>query len=146
MAQPQKFRLGDILIDQGLLTPQQLQAALQEQKKSGRKLGRVLIDQRFVSEEQLSQAMARQVGADYVDLSRFNLRPAAVRLLPEIQARRFRALVLEDKGTALRVGFADPTDLFAYDELGRILRREIEIAVIPESQLLEAIDRIYRHT
>ena len=146
MAQPQKFRLGDILIDQGLLTPQQLQAALQEQKKSGRKLGRVLIDQRFVSEEQLSQAMARQVGADYVDLSRFNLRPAAVRLLPEIQARRFRALVLEDKGTALRVGFADPTDLFAYDELGRILRREIEIAVIPESQLLDAIDRIYRHT
>ncbi|GAB4175914.1 MAG: MSHA fimbrial ATPase MshE [Rhodocyclaceae bacterium] len=146
MPRPEKFRLGDILIEQQILTEAQLRSALEEQKKSGRKLGRVLIEKRFVSEEQLAQAMARQIGAAYIDLKRFNPRAATVRLLPEAQARRFRALVLEDTGTALRVGFADPTDLFAYDELRRILRREIEIAVLTETQFLEAVDRVYQRT
>jgi MSHA biogenesis protein MshE len=146
MARPEKFRLGEILVQQKLLSQEQLQAALDEQKKTGRKLGRVFVDKGFVTEEQISEAIARQINAPYINLKYFNLKPAIVRLLPEAQARRFRALVLEERDSGARVGFADPTDLFAYDEVARILKREIDIAVVTESQLLETVDRIYQRT
>ncbi len=146
MARPEKFRLGEILVQQNLLSQEQLQAALDEQKKSGRKLGRVFADKGFVTEEQISEAIARQINAPYINLKYFNIKPATVRLLPEAQARRFRALVLDERDNATRVGFADPTDLFAYDEVARILKRDIDIAVVTESQLLETVDRVYQRT
>lgn len=65
-------------------------------------------------------------------------------LLPEARARRLRALPLEETRGGVRVAMADPSDLMAYDELARLLRREVEIAVVAESQLLAAIDRSYR--
>ena len=146
MARPEKFRLGEILVQQNLLSQEQLLAALEEQKKTGRKLGRVFVDKGFVTEEQISEAIARQINAPYINLKYFNIKPATVRLLPEAQARRFRALVLEERDNAVRVGFADPTDLFAYDEVARILKRDIDIAVVTESQLLETVDRVYQRT
>jgi len=146
MARPEKVRLGEILVKQNLLTEEQVRLALEEQKKTGRKLGRVFVDRGFVSEEALSRALARQLNVPFVSLRSFDLKPEAVLRLPEAQARRFRAIVLEDHGTSCRVGMADPTDLFAYDELGRILKREIELAVVGESELLAAIDRLYRRT
>ena len=69
-----------------------------------------------------------------------------MKLLPESAARRFRALVLEDKGDALLVALADPLDLFAFDELTRLLKRTVNIAAAPESQLALAFDRLYRRT
>ena len=146
MARPEKFRLGEILVQQNLLSQEQLLAALEEQKKTGRKLGRVFVDKGFVTEEQISEAIARQINAPYINLKYFNIKPATVRLLPEAQARRFRALALEERDNAIRVGFADPTDLFAYDEVARILKRDIDIAVVTESQLLETVDRVYQRT
>ena len=146
MARPEKFRLGEILVQQNLLSQEQLLAALEEQKKTGRKLGRVFVDKGFVTEEQISEAIARQINAPYINLKYFNIKPATVRLLPEAQARRFRALALEERDNAVRVGFADPTDLFAYDEVARILKRDIDIAVVTESQLLETVDRVYQRT
>jgi len=146
MARPEKFRLGEILVQQNLLSQEQLQASLEEQKKTGRKLGRVFVDKGFVTEEQISEAIARQINAPYINLKYYNIKPAVVRLLPEAQARRFRALALEERDNAVRVGFADPTDLFAYDEVARLLKREIDIAVVTESQLLETVDRVYQRT
>ena len=141
MARPEKIRLGDLLIQQGLLTEEQLKFALDEQKRSGRKLGRIVVESAFVTEEAISQALARQLQAAYVDLKLFNPRPELISLLPEAQARRFRAVVLDETDGRLRVGFADPTDLQAFDELVRLLRREIDLAVVAESQLLALIDR-----
>jgi len=146
MARPEKIRLGELLVQQALITEDQLKQALAEQKLSGRKLGRVLIDSKFVTEEGISQAMAKQLDIPYINLRSYNLKPAAVRMLSEAQARRFRALVLEERGNVIRVGFADPTDLFAYDEVSRALKRDIELTVVTESQLLETIDRVYQRT
>lgn len=146
MARPEKIRLGDLLIQQGLLTEEQLKFALEEQKRSGRKLGRIVVDSSFVTEEAISQALARQLRAPYVDLRHFNPKPELINLLPEAQARRFRAVVLEEIDGRLRVGFVDPTDLQAYDDIFRLLRREIDLAVVAESQLLGLIDRVYRRT
>src|SRR3972149_7048994 len=146
MARPEKVRLGEILVKQTLWPEEQVRLALEEQKKTGRKLGRVFVDRGFVSEEALSRALARQLNVPFVSLRSFDLKPEAVLRLPEAQARRFRAIVLEDRGTACRVGMADPTDLFAYDELGRILKKEIELAVVAASALLAAVVCLYRRT
>ena len=146
MARPEKVRLGEILVQQKLLSEEQLQFALGEQKRTGRKLGRVFVENAFVSEEQISGAIARQLNIPYINLKFFNTNPATVRLLPETQARRFRALVLEDRRLSLLVGMADPTDLFAYDEISRVLKRGIELAVVNESELLATVDRTYRRT
>ena len=146
MARPEKIRLGDLLIQQGLLTEEQLKFALDEQKRSGRKLGRIVVESSFVTEEAISQALARQLQAPFVDLKHFNPKPELINLLPEAQARRYRAVVLEEANGRLRVGFVDPTDLQAYDDILRLLRRDIEIAVVAESQVLALIDRVYRRT
>ncbi len=146
MARPEKIRLGDLLIQQGLLTDEQLRFALEEQKRSGRKLGRIVVESAFVTEEAISQALARQLRVSYVDLKHFNPKQELINLLPEAQARRFRAVVLDEVAGRLQVGFVDPTDLQAYDDILRLLRRDIDVAVVPESQLLALIDRVYRRT
>jgi MSHA biogenesis protein MshE len=144
MARPEKVRLGEILVQQKLLTEDQLTLALAEQRRSGRKLGRVFVDHAFATEDQISGALAKQLDIPYLNLKFYNIKPEIVRLLPETQARRFRALVLDEQGGALLVGMADPTDLFAYDEIARMLKRKIDLAVVNESDVLEVVDRVYR--
>jgi MSHA biogenesis protein MshE len=146
MARPEKVRLGEILVQQKLLSEEQLQFSLTEQKRTGRKLGRVFIEQGFVTEEQISGALAKQLNIPYINLKFYNVNPEVVRRLPETQARRFRAIALEDRGGTLLVGMADPTDLFAYDEIARTVKQNIELAVVNEGELLQAVDRIYRRT
>jgi MSHA biogenesis protein MshE len=146
MARPEKVRLGEILVQQKLLTEDQLNQALADQKRTGRKLGRVFVENGFVTEEQISGALARQLGIPYLNLKFYNINQDVVRLLPETQARRFRALVLEDRPETVLVGVSDPTDLFAYDEIARLLKKGVELAVVNETEVLQAIDRIYRRT
>jgi MSHA biogenesis protein MshE len=146
MPRPEKVRLGELLIAQGYLTEPQLTEALAAQKASGRKLGRVLVETGLVSEAQIATALARQFGIPFVDLAQASPKPELIKLLPETQARRFRALVIGEEGGALQVGMADPTDLFAYDEIHRLVRRDITLAAVTESSLLAAIDRLYRRT
>ena len=146
MGRPEKIRLGDLLIQQGLLTNEQLSFSLDEQKRSGRKLGRIVVEQGYVTEEAIARALARQLQTVFVDLKSFNPRKELISRLPEAQARRFRAVVLDEIEGRLRVGFADPTDLHAYDEIVRTLRHDIEPAVVAESQLLALIDRVYHRT
>ena len=146
MARPEKVRLGEILVQQKLLSEDQLNQALADQKRTGRKLGRVFVESGFVTEEQISGALARQLGIPYLNLKFYNINQDVVRLLPETQARRFRALVLEDRGETALVGVSDPTDLFAYDEIARLLKKAVELAVVNETEVLQAIDRIYRRT
>ena len=146
MARPEKLRLGELLIRQDVITDAQLTVALEQQKKSGRKLGRVLVESGYVTEEGLSRALARQLNIPFVQLKFYDLKASAVQLLAESQARRFRALVLETSGEKIQVGMADPTDLFAFDELTRILKRDIELVAVTEGELLETFDRVYRRT
>jgi len=143
---PEKVRLGEILLQQKLLTEEQLRTALEEQKNSGRRLGRVVIEKGYASEEQISQALARQLGVPFINLKQFNSKREVVLKLSETQARRFRALVLEEAGGVCKVGMADPTDLAAYDGIARLLNRDIELAVVTETELLRVIDRTYRRT
>ncbi|MEO8145743.1 MAG: GspE/PulE family protein [Betaproteobacteria bacterium] len=146
MGRPEKIRLGDILVGQKVVSQEQLRDALEQQKRSGRKLGRVLAELGFASEDQIGEAIARQLNIPFVNLKFFNISLDLVRRLPEIQARRFRAIVLEERGGKYVVGMSDPTDLFSFDELSRILKREIQTAVVNDGLLIQTIDRVYRRT
>jgi MSHA biogenesis protein MshE len=146
MGRPEKIRLGDILVGQKIVSQENLRMALDQQKRSGRKLGRVLVEMGFVTEDQICEGIARQLNIPFVNLKFFNTNQDVVRRLPETQARRFRAIVLEERGGKYLVGMSDPTDLFAYDELTRILKREIETAVVNDSLLIHTVDRVYRRT
>ncbi len=141
-----KIRLGDLLVQHKAISEAQLSAALADQKKSGRKLGRVLIDNGYIVEQALLEFLARQLDIPYIDLKHFPFNPEVIHRLPEIQARRYRALVLEEVGDGVRVGMADPTDIFAYDEIVRQLRCPVQVAVVSETELLQNFDAIYRRT
>ena len=146
MARPEKIRLGDLLVQQRLISQEQLMEALEKQKKSGRKLGRVLVENGFVTEEEISGAIAHQLQIPMVDLKQANARPEVVRLLPEQLARRFRAVVLENREDDVLVAMADPTDLFAFDEIQHNIGRDVHLAVASESAIAHFIDRAYRRT
>ncbi len=143
---PEKLRLGDVLVQQRLISQEQLQQTLELQRQTGKKTGRLLIESGIITDELLANGLARQLRIPFVNLKTFPFRADVVKLLPESAARRFRALVLEDKGESLLVALADPLDLAAYDELTRLLKRNIGIAAVPESQLPLALDRLYRRT
>ena len=143
---PARVRLGDVLVAQKTISQEQLRLALEEQKRSGRKLGRALVDLGFVTEEMIAQALGRQLNLRFVNLKQYNFNRATVMKLPEAAARRFRALALEERGAVMLVGMADPTDLFAYDELTRLLKKDIEAAVVAEGDVLLALDQVYRRT
>jgi MSHA biogenesis protein MshE len=143
--QRKRVRIGDLLVEQKYISEAQLQQALAEQKKTGRKLGRVLVESGFVGEDQLLELLSEQLDIPYIDLSRFELDPDLVGKLPETYARRYRALVLKETPGGLLVGMGDPTDIFAFDELARILKTSMQIACVKESDLLHNIDRLYHH-
>jgi MSHA biogenesis protein MshE len=146
MAFPEKIRLGDLLLQLKLISEDQLASALEQQKRVDLKLGRILVDNGFVTEENISESIAKQLGIPYIDLKHFHFNPALVRLLTESQAREFQAIVLEDRNGMLLVGMADPIDLKATDEISRIVKSGIDVAVVTEGQLLESIDRAYWRT
>jgi len=141
-----KVRIGDLLVDAGVLSEAQLREALKEQKSSGHRLGRVLTDMGFVDEDALLDLLSKQLAIPYIDLKRFDFQIDVVRRLPETMARRFRAIVLEERGKDLLVGMVDPMDIFAVDELCRVLKHNVQQAVIRESELLSSLDVIYRRT
>ncbi|MHB1240409.1 MAG: GspE/PulE family protein [Gammaproteobacteria bacterium] len=146
MSVRKKIRIGDLLVQDKVISEAQLSAALAEQKKSGRKLGRTLIDLGYVDEQNLLSFLSRQLDIPYIDLRQYKVVPETVRLLPETYARRFRAIALDDSEAEMLVGMADPTDIFGYDELSRILKRPVRQAVVRESDLLRTIDVVYRRT
>ncbi len=96
---PEKLRLGDVLVQQRLISQEQLQQTLELQRQTGKKTGRLLIESGVITEELLANGLARQLRIPFVNLKTFPFRGDVVKLLPESAARRFRAVVLEDKGT-----------------------------------------------
>jgi MSHA biogenesis protein MshE len=146
MVSRKKIRIGDLLVENKVISNAQLEAALADQKKSGRKLGKILTENGYLTEEDLLGFLSQQLSIPFVDLLHYKFEPEVIKLIPEIHARRFRALALKDQGEAILVGMADPTNIFAYDELSRVLLKPMELAVVREQDLLSTIDTAYRHT
>jgi MSHA biogenesis protein MshE len=145
-APPQKVRIGDLLVEKGVLTQEQLMMTLDEQKRSGKKLGRTVVDLGFVSEDKLLLELSTYFAMPYIDISRFQFDSEITRRLPESLARRYRAIILMEEQDQYFVGFVDPLDILAVDEIQRALKTSITPAFVKEQDVLNAIDRIYRRT
>jgi len=142
----QKVRIGDLLVQNKVITDDQLQLALQKQKSSGMRLGRTLVSMGYVTEDKFLEFLSEQLNIPFIDLRRFRFDTVAVKRLSETFARRYRAIVLSDRKGELLVGMADPTDLYAFDALERILQQPFTQAVVRESELLNTLDMVYRRT
>ncbi len=141
-----KIRLGDLLVEHKLISQAQLDEALADQKKSGRKLGRILIENNYIKEDEMLQILSQQLKIPFIDLMHYKYKTEVIKLIPEIQARRFRAVALSKDDQGIMVGMADPTNIFAYDELSNLLKLPIRLAVVREADLLRTIDSAYRKT
>ena len=140
MPQAKKAKqLGEILVEQGLVTPEQLDSALEEHTRVGKLLGRVLIDMGFIKENDLVRALAQQVGLEFVDLTEYRIEPWAPTLLPENVARRYRALPIGERDGKLLVAMSDPANVYALDDIRIITGREIHALVATASDIEQAL-------
>ncbi|MBY6197070.1 GspE/PulE family protein [Vibrio hangzhouensis] len=140
-------RLGDLLVEEGIINESQLKRALAAQRSSGRKLGATLIELGALSEQQMLTFLSQQLALPLIDLSRAQIDMDSVQLLPEVHARRLRALVIGRRDDTLRVAMSDPADLFAQESLlNQLGRYDIEFVIAAEKQLIEGFDRYYRRT
>jgi len=148
MAAPKlKMRLGDLLVHEHIISNEQLMQALNSQKSTGRKLGDTLIDLGHIGERQLLEFLAQQLNVPFLDISQRRIPSEVALLLPEVHARRLRALIIEDQGDAVLLGMSDPADLSGLDQLERMLApKRLKLAVVMESQLYDAFDGLYRRT
>nr|WP_202599101.1 MULTISPECIES: GspE/PulE family protein [Vibrio] len=136
-----------MLVEEGIITENQVEQALAAQKRSGRKLGDTLIELGFLSEQQMLSFLSQQLSLPLIDLSRANVDIDAVQILPEVHARRLRALIIGKNGDTLRIAMSDPADLFAQESLlTQLPQYSFEFVIAPEKQLVEGFDRYYRRT
>lgn len=142
----QKIKIGDLLVKNDVISAEQLATAVDRQKQTGHRLGQILVELGLVSEEQFLSYLSQQLQIPFVDLRRYNFDVSLIHRLRENYARRYRAIILADQGAQLLVGMADPMDIFASDELERILEQPIQPAVVKESELLGTLDLVYRRT
>lgn len=141
-----KVRIGDLLVEKGLISEEQLIMTLDEQKRTGKKLGRTVIDLGFIDEDRFLLELSAHFAIPYVDIARFQFDMDVTRRLPEGVARRFRAIILFDEGENYFVGFVDPLDILGVDEVHRALGKPVTPAFVKEQEVLTAINRIYRRT
>jgi type IV pilus assembly protein PilB len=137
-------QLGDILLEGGLVSPTQLEAAYREQERVGRALGRVLIEQGVLSESQLVAALATQIGLRFVDLSDFPVDGSAVGRVPGTVCRRHSAIPIGFEEGKLLVAMADPANVFAIDDIRSLTGIDVKPVVATRADVAAAIDRYYR--
>ena len=140
---PQKIRVGDLLVEQGIITNEQLEYALQEQKVSGAKLGKTLVSLGFVDEKTLLGTLSTQLNIPFVDIQTFSYQRDDVRALKETISRRFRVSVLKKTSEKVILGMSDPTDIFCLDEVSKQFNVPVEPVIVRESELLEILDTAY---
>ena len=145
-APPRALRIGELLVAEEAITQAQLDAALAEQSASGGRLGAILIASEAIDRKVLMQFLSRRLELPIIDLHQFQFAPDVVRLLPENRARRYKAIVLADNTDSLTVGMVDPVDIFAYDQISATLQRHIQLALVDEEDLAQAIDTVYRRS
>lgn len=144
MLKPKKTQIAEMLFGKNLITREQLEKAIAEQKKSDKKIGQILVDLGYIEENKLLHLVAEQLHIPYINVKDYPLDPALVKVLPEFYARHYRAIVLKHDENGYLVGMADPQDLFAHDEIQRQLNSNFTLALIREEDLVDVLDIIYR--
>ena len=145
MEKHKQDRLGRLLLQNNLVTEDQLREAAIEHEGTGKSLGRVLIDNRVLSEGQLTSVLAEQIGIDYADLGKYKIDPEAAVLIDANQARRHMVCPIDYKDGKLVVAMADPTNVFALDDL-RIMTGMEVLPVVSTREDIEGVIGRYLHS
>jgi type IV pilus assembly protein PilB len=139
----QGLSIGDILLKDGLISLEDLDEALKEQKKSGEKLGKILVARGTLSEEELARSIGKQIGIPYSELRETVPQETVLELLPRPLAQRYQVFPLKMEGSVLTLAMADPLDLAALEDLKFLTGKNINSLVATESAIQEAISRHY---
>lgn len=138
-------RLGDLLVKEKVISPEQLEQAVKVQKEGGGKerLGSVLVKLGMLSDEDVTNFLSRQYGVPAINLQYFEIDPAVVKLIPQDTAKRYQILPLSRVGSSLTIAMVDPTNVFAMDDIKFMTGFNIEPVVASEAAILEGIEKAY---
>ncbi|KDA54492.1 type II secretion system protein E [Thermoanaerobaculum aquaticum] len=140
------LKLGELLLKAGMITPAQLEKALEEQRSRGGKLGEILQKLGYVTEDDIIECLSHQYGVPSINLRNFEIDPAVAKLIPEDQARKHNIIAILKTGQTLTVAMADPTNIFAVDDITFSTGFKVDPVVASEEAIREAIDKVYGST
>ena len=143
LGQPVSRRLGDLLVREGLINQEQLQRALADQKGSNEKLGSILVRLDFINEDQLIDFLSKQYGIPSITLTQLDVDAEVVKLVPAQIARKYEVLPIKRAGNQLTLAMADPTNVFAVDDVGFMTNLQVVPVVASQGAIRKAIDRLY---
>lgn len=141
-----KLRLGDVLVNSGVITEEELKKGLERQKNSGRKLGETLVDEGFATEENIAKALSSQLHYDMIDLQNVSIEEDVLSLVPASVLKKYKAIPFEyspDNMNVLRVAMSDPMDMTAMDDINIITNLQVEPVVATMRSVMLALDRYY---
>lgn len=141
-----KLRLGDVLVNSGVITEEELKKGLERQKNSGRKLGETLVDEGFATEENIAKALSSQLHYDMIDLQNVSIEENVLSLVPASVLKKYKAIPFEyspDNMNVLRVAMSDPMDMTAMDDINIITNLQVEPVVATMRSVMLALDRYY---
>ncbi len=137
------LRLGEMLLRAGLITQEQLQRALELQRKEGGKLGYNLVKLGFVSEEDITQLLSEQYGVPSINLRHFEIDESVIKLVPADVVQKYLVIPVNRTGSTLTLAMADPTNVFAMDDIKFMTGYNVEPVVASEVAIREAIEKYY---
>jgi type IV pilus assembly protein PilB len=136
-------RIGELLLKEKLITPEQLQQALNQQKANGGKLGYNLVKMGFVKDEQITTLLSKQYGVPSINLAQFKIDPTIVKLVPTETARKYQIIPLSRSGSTLTIAMTDPTNVFAMDDIKFMTGYTVEPVVASEIAITDAVEKYY---
>src|SRR4051795_345869 len=136
-------RIGELLLKEKLITPEQLQQALTQQKSNGGKLGYNLVKMGFVKDEQITALLSKQYGVPAINLAQFKIDLTIVKLVPTETARKYQIIPLSRSGSTLTIAMTDPTNVFAMDDIKFMTGYTVEPVVASEVAITDAIEKYY---
>jgi type IV pilus assembly protein PilB len=136
-------RIGELLLKEKRITPEQLQEALNYQKGNGGKLGYNLVKLGFVKDEEITALLSKQYGVPSINLAQFQIDPAVIKLVPSETAQKYQIVPLSRSGATLTIAMTDPTNVFAMDDIKFMTGYNVEPVVASEAAVVEAITTYY---
>src|SRR5438876_1469832 len=136
-------RIGELLLKEKRITPDQLQQALTHQKANGGKLGYNLVKMGFVKDEEITALLSKQYGVPSINLAQFEIDLAVIKLIPAETAQKYQIVPLSRAGATLTIAMTDPTNVFAMDDIKFMTGYNVEPVVASETAVIEAIQRYY---
>jgi type IV pilus assembly protein PilB len=137
-------RLGELLLERGLINQKQLEKALEQQKAQGGLLGQILIKLGFVTEKEIALALTAQYGFPYLPLENYDIDDGVTQLIPEHVARQYVLIAIDRIGNALTVAMADPSNVQAIEDIEMLTKCAVQTIVSTPSDIQSAIERAYK--